>query len=167
MKLNKIATIALAATIGFGSMTAMADDNNKKNDNAVCTQQTCALQGITLTEKQQAEIAALQANRKKDLQARRDQRDKDRKAGFEQRQADRKNYLAELKKILTPEQYVQMLENNFVNGKGLRADGRKFDKNRKDGRNGKDQGRKNDRKRGGNRQASRAASAAAVSSVAE
>lgn len=33
-KMNRIAAFALAATIGLGSMTAMADDNVKKNDAA-------------------------------------------------------------------------------------------------------------------------------------
>ena len=155
MKLNRIAAFALAATIGLGSMTAMADDNNKKNDNKEYSQQTCCLQGITLTEKQQTEIAALQARQKKDIQTRREQRSKDRKAVYEQRQADRKNYLAEMKKILTPEQYVQMLENNFVNGKGLRPDGRKFDKNRKEN------ARRGDRTRGGHRHGNGGASVAA------
>ena len=32
--MNRIAAFALAATIGLGSMTAMADDNVKKNDAA-------------------------------------------------------------------------------------------------------------------------------------
>lgn len=155
MKMNRIAAFALAATIGLGSMTAMADDNVKKNDANCGIQSICCLQGINLTEKQQAEIAALQASKQKQLQERRDQRDKNRKEKAGMRQTERKNYLAEMKKILTPEQYVQMLENNFVNGKSMRADGRKFDKNRK---NGKD-GRRYDRGRGGNRQMSGAAAA--------
>ena len=108
--MNRIAAFALAATIGLGSMTAMADDNVKKNDAARDKQPVCCLQGIILTEKQKAEIAALQASRQKELQARRDQRDKDRQQKAGMRQTERKNYLAEMKKILTPEQYVQMLE---------------------------------------------------------
>ena len=140
--MNRIAAFALAATIGLGSMTAMADDNVKKNDAARDKQPVCCLQGITLTEKQKAEIAALQASR---------------------RQTERKNYLAEMKKILTPEQYVQMLENNFVNGRAMRADGRKFDKDRK---NGKDKNRKNDRMRGANRQQTNGTAAASGQGVA-
>lgn len=148
-KMNRIAAFALAATIGLGSMTAMADDNVKKNEAARDRQTACCLQGITLTEKQKAEIAALQASKQKELQARRDQRDKDRQQKAGMRQSERKNYLAEMKKILTPEQYVQMLENNFVNGRAMRADGRKFDNGRK---NSKDRERKNDRMRGVGRQ---------------
>ncbi len=148
-KMNRIAAFALAATIGLGSMTAMADDNVKKNDAARDKQPVCCLQGIALTEKQKAEIAALQATRQKELQARRDQRDRNRQEKAGMRQTERKNYLAEMKKILTPEQYVQMLENNFVNGRAMRADGRKFDNGRK---NSKDRERKNDRMRGVGRQ---------------
>lgn len=162
-KMNRIAAFALAATIGLGSMTAMADDNVKKNDAARDKQPVCCLQGITLTEKQKAEIAALQASRQKELQAQRDQRDKDRQQKAGMRQTERKNYLAEMKKILTPEQYVQMLENNFVNGRAMRADGRKFYKDRK---NGKDKNRKNDRMRGVNRQQTNGISAASGQGVA-
>ena len=115
------------------------------------------------SEKQKAEIAALQASRQKELQAQRDQRDKDRQQKAGMRQTERKNYLAEMKKILTPEQYVQMLENNFVNGRAMRADGRKFDKDRK---NGKDKNRKNDRMRGVNRQQTNGISAASGQGVA-
>ena len=161
--MNRIAAFALAATIGLGSMTAMADDNVKKNDAARDKQPVCCLQGITLTEKQKAEIAALQASRQKELQAQRDQRDKDRQQKAGMRQTERKNYLAEMKKILTPEQYVQMLENNFVNGRAMRADGRKFDKDRK---NGKDKNRKNDRMRGVNRQQTNGTAAASGQGVA-
>ncbi len=41
--MNRIAAFALAATIGLGSMTAMADDNVKKNDAARDKQQLVML----------------------------------------------------------------------------------------------------------------------------
>lgn len=107
-------------------------------------------EGLGLTEKQQSELQALHASRsgearkggktadkqnKKQLtqeekQARRQQLAEQRKARQEQRQArmeqrkqNRQDYLAKVNAILTPEQYVKFLENNYcdrgiMNGRG-------------------------------------------------
>ena len=98
-------------------------------------------EGLGLTEKQQNDLQALHASRngeakkdgktadkqnKKQLtqeekQARQQQRAEQRKARQEQRQArmeqrkqNRQDYLAKVKAILTPEQYVKFLENNYT-----------------------------------------------------
>ncbi len=60
----------------------------------------------------------------------------------------RLNYLSQVKSVLTPEQYVQFLENNFANQK-MTKDGKKGHKDgRKGGKDGK-RGHK-DNKKGGN-----------------
>lgn len=66
---------------------------------------------LNLTADQQAKLKEL---RNKKFQ----QKTKDIKSRQELRQARRQACLQDIKSILTPEQYVQFLENNFVNGNG-------------------------------------------------
>lgn len=84
-------------------------------------------EGITLTEKQKTEIKALcdqqKANKEKASQefkqnkAKRDSLGKEAKMKMKEgRIAAKKARLADMKKILTPEQYVQFLENNMIYG---------------------------------------------------
>lgn len=72
-------------------------------------------EGIDLTEKQQAEMKALRegimAERKKIAS----EEKAEKKDMLEQRKKDTKEYLAKIKEILTPEQYVQFLENSYLN----------------------------------------------------
>lgn len=69
--------------------------------------------------------------------------------------AARLNYLKQLKQVLTPEQYMQFLENNFANQEGpryqgkqlKRFDGKRFDrKEKKDRHDKKDKKDRKDRK---------------------
>lgn len=85
-----------------------------KGENKKCDQALCPFEGLNLTEAQQAQIKELRANCQQQ-----------KKEGKEQKKATRKeckqNMLAQLKTILTPEQYIQFLENSFVNGNGQKG----------------------------------------------
>ena len=77
-------------------------------------------EGLNLTADQQAKLEALKQNcpMKADKQ-KADKQDKknDRKADMmAKRIQGKRDFLAQVKSILTPEQYVQFLENSFVNG---------------------------------------------------
>lgn len=99
-----------------------------------------------ITAEQQSRLDALSADRQKTREARRAENMKARaerqkadsasRAEFRaKRKADRDAYLAQVKAILTPEQYVAWLENMAFNRpEGSRADRKKFAGNRKDGR---------------------------------
>lgn len=72
--------------------------------------QACAnlFEGMNLTAEQQSQLKALtpcNSNKKRE----------DRKERREAAQTARKEYLAKVKSILTPEQYVQFLENSYLN----------------------------------------------------
>ncbi len=83
---------------------------------APCPRQQCAFENLNLTDTQKQQLKALCEKQKKSKKE-----DKaDRKAD---RQAAKQARLAEIKKILTPEQYVLFLENSFVNGRSAK----KFD----------------------------------------
>lgn len=82
-------------------------------------------EGLNLSEKQQSELKALAESRKAEMKkndADRKARKAEDKAKKQQAKADkmqaRKDYLAKIKGILTPEQYVQFLENSFLNNRG-------------------------------------------------
>lgn len=78
---------------------------------------------LNLTADQQAKVKEL---RNKKFQ----QKTKDIKSKQELRQAKRQAYLYDLKSILTPEQYVQYLENSYINGPAF-GKGVKYNKGRK------------------------------------
>lgn len=86
--------------------------------------------GLNLTDKQKAELQALKPGKDakckdagKECKSKKECKAKDlskaekqafRKQAIEKRQQGRRDYLAKVKNILTPEQYVQFLENNYV-----------------------------------------------------
>lgn len=77
--------------------------------------------GLNLTEKQQSELQALRAEKgariaenKASKDAARAEKQAQRKQNMENRLQNRRDYLAKVKNILTPEQYVQFLENSYV-----------------------------------------------------
>lgn len=81
-------------------------------------QRPCPFDGLNLTADQQARIKALQET----CRAENRQDKADRKAEkARQRDDRRRQYLNNVKEILTPEQYVTFLENNFINGGGHKA----------------------------------------------
>lgn len=105
-------------------------------------------EGLNLTEQQQARLDALKPTAEQRAQAKAEKQAKkeaDRKARFEQRAQQRRDYLAKVKAILSPEQYMQFLENNYVdNAPAKKMMGKKA--GRKDG--DRKDARRDDRKGG-------------------
>ncbi len=96
-------------------------------------------EGITLTTEQQTAIDNLQNQRRQAREtARRDgrqERDQRQQAARENGQQERRDYLNQIKGILTPEQYVTFLENSFLNAPGPRdRDGHRGHDMRREGR---------------------------------
>lgn len=94
-----------------------------KSNNGTCSPAECCpgFEGLNLTEEQQTKLKALceksGAQRQERAKANKEAR-KDRKVKSDsERRADQRSYLDEVKKILTPQQYVQFLENMVVNGR--------------------------------------------------
>jgi len=105
----------------------------------------CMFKGLELTAEQKAKLSALREKNKSEFKNKKDRMRKSdmQKLTAEQKQqlksqrlagrkAKRQAYLAGIKEILTPAQYVQFLENNFTsaghygvkgkyNGKGIRG----------------------------------------------
>lgn len=182
-KILSMALIAISMVAFTGkaqnATTVTPCDNSANCPAQVCDTKQCPemsnlFHGINLTDAQKGQLKQLkeknQAERKAKLEARKaEKQDKaakvaaDRKARMDKRREVKKAYLVEIKNILTPEQYVQFLENNYVNasprhdkgfGKKDARHGNKqaFNKNRKDRKHadkmafGKKQGqRKGDR----------------------
>ena len=137
--------IVFTLAILIGSMTAFtATAQDKTATEKATTESTKKMdrkkaprynpfEGLSLTEKQQADLKALRPskeNRQKKDENKKDLSNKEkdstkkltaaerkdmRKKQMEQRKENRQNYLAKVKSILTPEQYVKYLENNYLN----------------------------------------------------
>ena len=147
-KLFAAALIAMAGVFGTSAF-AQSQNNTAPEQTQNCGKQECKkgkecrpekcqspFADLNLTAEQQKKIDELNAQRaeqhkndKAQADAKKDQMKKDRKDLAKQRRAD---YLAKVKAILTPEQYVKFLENNFVNaGNKAKKDGGKFQKGMK------------------------------------
>ncbi len=150
---KKIFSVALVLA-GMMGTTAIAQTPSS-NTTPAAKEQGCPacprgkqynpFEGLNLTDKQQNDLKALRESRKADIKKEMSDKKADRKAMREQAQKNRKDYLAKVKGILTAEQYVQFLENSYLNNRaGVGSN------NRKDMRNGN----KKDGKKGmrGNRQ---------------
>lgn len=111
-------------------------------DSSACRPQGyCPFAGLNLTADQQTKLQALNADRQKKAKDARANAQKQRSEAKDARKNARKEYLAQVKSILTPEQYVQFLENNYTQGgrfdRGAKVRQGKFDGKkaaRKDGR---------------------------------
>lgn len=118
MKKFIVALATVAMTMGFSAQaqTEQKCEQAQKCAQAECRQAPgdCGFESLNLTDAQKEQLKALG---KKRMEAKKDKK--------EARKEDARAFLADLKTILTPEQYVQFLENSFVN-KG------KFEKGRKD-----------------------------------
>lgn len=111
--MKKIIT-ALTAVVMTMGISAQAQNQQQSTQAQDCPRQECkqssrdcAFNGLNLTDAQKEQ---LKAAAKKRTDAR-----KDKKAKKEAIKDEKRAFLAEIKAILTPEQYVQFLENSFVN----------------------------------------------------
>ncbi len=145
--MKKIILGIAIVTASMFSVNASAQ-NTDKNANRPGREMMKAMnpfEGLNLTAQQQEALKAIpnpwmqaKADKKKDKEAKKEAKRQDRMQAMEEAKANRTKYLAEVKKVLTPEQYVQFLENSYVNRPMMPM------------RPGKDgmKGMKNDQKRG-------------------
>lgn len=108
-------TVAIAA-IALFSTTAFAQNPGNCQNGTGCAMQPCQQEmlmfdGILLTDAQKTQLKAIPTPCK--TQA--DRQKKNRQEKAQQKKTDRLAYLNSVKAVLTPEQYVQFLENSYVN----------------------------------------------------
>lgn len=124
---KKFAIIALALVAAFGvSASAQNAPGNNKKNNARCEQQrpdrqnrdsvemAVLFEGITLTPEQQTKIQNLRDARKQARADRAQQAAQQRADRRKEMRDAKRQRLADMKEILTPEQYVVYLENIVV-----------------------------------------------------
>lgn len=99
--------------------------------------------GLNLTEQRQSQLQALKTQMKdakakeaKTREAAKAERQAQKKQKMEARVQARRDYLAKVKNILTPEQYVQFLENSYVD-QGMKQPGGRHGNMAKANRHGK------------------------------
>lgn len=129
--------ILFASSTCLTAFAATPDSKDSKNENKPSTEMKARKGGeprdilkpfesLNLTDQQKAKIMDLKkaeveqkkqlAEQKKQLREKKRAEAKAKKDARKQSIAkERRDYLAKIKQILTPEQYVQFLENNFVN----------------------------------------------------
>lgn len=129
MMMNKMILSMAIAAITFGGFSASAKEKTQKEvcpvtgtEQTACGQQVnrpCPFDGMNLTDAQKKQLKQLCQNRTADKKAKKE-------AKREARKQSRREQLAKIKAILTPEQYVQFLENSFVNGRHGRKSGQRY-----------------------------------------
>lgn len=174
--------VLMASVFTFGTMAqtnAQATDNNKTCTEASCPKAAKGMKGnkkmkgerpnpfdgINLTADQQARLKVIRDNAKQQREAAKAEKSKAvqgkvEKGKFDKDRADRrpdfsqkrKDYLGQIKEVLTPEQYVVFLENSYfqqapmkkgpmVQGKMAKRDGKKDFKGSKEQKNKSGKGR--------------------------
>lgn len=128
---SALATVALFAV---SSVSAQSCDNNDGKNVEKCDGQKMErpqavnpFENLNLTEAQQNSLKALAEEQKAQCKEKADGEKADRQKEAKERmdaimdamKNQRTEYLAKIKAILTPEQYVQFLENNYVNQLGM------------------------------------------------
>ena len=136
--------IAAVAALGFSAAAQTPAPACNKADRGRCEQTVKAprlcndsiaevmiFEGITLTPEQQTKINVIKADRKQKMEARRaearqarEAARKDRTAAAADRKQCQRDYLAKMKEVLTPEQYVVFLENMVVSQPAPARDGK-------------------------------------------
>lgn len=91
---------------------AQCADRQQCQGDKQCPEAICPFDGLNLTEAQKTQIQELCNSCAQQQKAGKQQNKAAKKAA---RQECKKQMLAQLKTILTPEQYLQFLENSFVN----------------------------------------------------
>lgn len=137
MKKFFVAVVAVMMTAGFAANAQDAKKCNKTEcDKEQCSadkcNRACPFEELNLTDAQKEKIKELNAKKCQDkanakANAKADKK-ADKKARKEACKQARLDYLAQLKTILTPEQYEKYLENDFANGgnheKGMQRGGK-------------------------------------------
>lgn len=153
---KQISIIVALAAITFGAM-AQKPCGERCDSHQACTQvdttkchkaksqrqlsETCQFKDLNLTDAQKAQINALNP-RENCERIKKENKDCKKALGencANKMRENRKEYLAKIKNILTPEQYTQFLENNFVNKVGKFDRKVKGDIKKMDGRVAKDE----------------------------
>lgn len=131
---NKIiaaAIVALAGAFAFNASAQQADNTAATcNNNKQCTLGKRAagptafnpFEGINLSKDQESKLQALRLQCQADRKAAREQDKAERRKACNDQ---RRKMLKDIKAVLSPEQYVQFLENNFVNRGQKFKDGKK------------------------------------------
>lgn len=124
MKTKILALVLMALASGSAAVYAARPDNCPKQTcdrQAKCRLDSCtnpfrtAFEGLDLTADQQTKLQALRQEHRDKMAKDRSERKKDRKEQADKQVQSRRDYLAGVKAILTPEQYLQFLENSYVN----------------------------------------------------
>lgn len=120
----------LASALCFTSMAQNPASPSGKCATDTCSQTTCCkkgpqaycpFNGLNLTEKQKSELQSICPSKQLKGQSSKTKAEKQaqRKEMAGKRLQARRDYLAKVKNILTPEQYVQFLENSYINKPGM------------------------------------------------
>jgi len=144
---KKVLSLALVVMSCVSFSAFAQNDANVKNDvkcekNEECCRKPqfkCAFnpfEGLNLTDEQKTQLQNLREKRKAEFaeqkNAKRAEKQRNDSIKFADRKNFKKNYLNDIKSILTPEQYVTFLENSFMD-QGNKAP--RPDKMRKQGKN--------------------------------
>lgn len=140
-KLFATAIVALSAAI---ATPMFAQNTNVTKDCKATCEQKCEakkgdkahnpFEGLNLTAEQQAKLDALKNECMQQKKAAKEAKESDKTARKQQAKDARAQQLAKIKAILTPEQYVTFLENNFLNKDGKMGKGEMAKKGHRDGK---------------------------------
>lgn len=132
-----MACIAMTASMAMAQTDAKKCDKEcakteqcaKQKCNKPCDmQRACEFEGLNLTDAQKAQIKAIKDENRASRQAARQAKQAKKAEKRDARQNERKAYLAKVKAVLTPEQYVKYLENAVTRAdKGMKSDMRRME----------------------------------------
>lgn len=133
-----MATVAMTASMAFAqteteSCCAQKDGTKteqcpQRSGKKFDKQRVREFEGLNLTDAQKEQIKTIKEEQKTKAQAARQAKQAQKAAKKEARQSARKEYLTKIKAVLTPEQYVQYLENAATRAdKGMKRDMRKME----------------------------------------
>lgn len=143
--------VLLASIAGVSASAQTTADATAAKTKTECTKGCAAkgapaynpFAGLNLTEQQQSQLQTLKTQMKdakakeaKTREAAKAERQAQKKQKMEARVQARRDYLAKVKNILTPEQYVQFLENSYVD-QGMKQPGGRHGNMAKANRHGK------------------------------
>lgn len=122
---KSILSIAIAAISLFTVSASAQTTNDKTTDKkemARSFNRPNPFEGLNLTAEQQAQLKAIgekmrpsKEDMKAAKEAKKEAKKENRKKMMEERKAKRSEYLAQVKKVLSADQYIKFLENSYVN----------------------------------------------------